>query len=176
VIKISSSGSRGISVIALIFGIAGLGLGAYQIFFSPASSIQTDSKIAGIWFSEGNIFNVPEDSVTVIPNLLIDFTTESGEDAFFLYSGIARVNSTPGSIDWLTLQFAFRLNDDTPPGAFTNLQIPDVNSENFSIPISFHYTLLDFTAGSHNLTVSIYSDSESATVYYSRLLVQTFNS
>ena len=122
-------------------------------------------------------FYVPKNFVILIPNLIIDFSTSSGEDAFFQFTAIAILNSTSGVGGLNSLiQFVFKLNGIAPPGGFTNFEVPDVSSENFTIPVTFFYTLYDFTAGNHNLSVSVYSTSNHATLYFSRLMIQTFNS
>jgi hypothetical protein len=175
--KMSNGNLKAVSIIALLFGIAGLGVGAVNFILPSPTPQQGTITINGVWSSEGDsTFHVPKNLVILIPNLNIDFTTSSGEDAWFLFTATAILNSTSG-IGGLSslLQFGFKLNGITPTGAFTNFDIPDVSSENFTIPVTFFYTLYDFTAGNHNLSVSVYTTSNHASVYFSRLMIQTFN-
>ncbi|MHA2086687.1 MAG: hypothetical protein ACW972_00330 [Promethearchaeota archaeon] len=174
----SNGSSKAVSIIALLFGIAGVSIGAINFILPSPSTQQGGVTINNVWSSEGDTaFHVPKNLVILIPNLVIDFTTSSGEDALFLFTASAVLNSTSGvgGLNSL-LQFVFKLNGVAPTGGFTNFEIPDVSSENFTIPVTFFYTLYDFTAGSHNLSVSVYSTSNHASVYYSRLIIQTFNS
>jgi len=145
--------------------------------FPPSPTSQPSPIFTGIWSSEGNALHVPKGTVTEIPNLILDFTVESGEDAYFIFTSVAQLNSVSGQFGWPAfLQFTFRLDGVTPNNAFTNFYVPEVNTDNFSSPVTFFYTLFDFTAGTYNLTVGVYSTSDAASIFLSRLMVQTFNS
>ena len=174
----SNGSSKTVSIIALIFGIVGISIGAINFILPSSPTQQGGITINGVWSSEGDSpFNVPKNFVTLIPNLVIDFTTSSGEDALFLFTATAELNSTSGVGGFPSLlQFVFKLNGIAPTGGFTNFAVPDVSSENFTIPVTLFYTLYDFTAGNHNLSVSVYSTSDYATIYLSRLMIQTFTS
>lgn len=155
-----------ISFIALILAIAGIGIGVIP-YILPKSSPQESKVITGMWSAIVDTdFQVPLSSLTFIPNLTIDYKIAEGENSYFVYNGLIEFE-TPGFV-----QFVFWISGDTYPEGFTTFDIPNLGS-NVTLPVSLFYTLYSFSGGSHNVTVSVYSDS-AATLFASKLLIQTF--
>ncbi|MFX1281625.1 MAG: hypothetical protein ACFFA3_19905 [Promethearchaeota archaeon] len=155
-----------VSFIALILAIAGIGIGVTP-YILPKSSPQESKVITGMWSAIVDTdFQVPLSSLTYIPNLIIDYNIAEGENSYFVYNGLIEFE-TPGFV-----QFVFWISGDTYPEGFTTIDIPNLGS-NVTIPVSLFYTLYSFSGGSHNVTVSVYSDS-AATLFASKLLIQTF--
>lgn len=108
--------STGLAVFALIIAIGALGLGAYQVFFvsTPTSG---DSGISNAWsdFHEGSVVTNPMDPTWIqVDQLLINFTVNAGESAFFLFSTSAFLSAT----SFMEFRFALdsvRLNDPLHP-------------------------------------------------------------
>jgi hypothetical protein len=158
-----------ISGLALVIAIAGVGLGAWPFLFPPEIQTTDENVITGMWSANGQEeFAVPVSSLTYIPNLLIDYTIAEGQNSYYHFDCVVEFTA-PG-----LLQFVLWINDESYPQGFTSLKYPDLGGENVTLPVSFFYTLYEFTAGTHNVTVSVYSDSTATTLHFSRLLVQTF--
>lgn len=158
-----------IPYIALIFSIIGIGIGTVAIILPANVPPQEENIITGMWSSVGyDTFRVPDSSIEYIPNLLINFTISEGEDAYFVFNGLIEFE-TPGLV-----QFAFWVDGQSYPQSFTNTEVPNLGGANFTASVSFFYTLYDFTSGNHNVTASVYSSSTASTLWFSRLLIQTF--
>ena len=165
-----------ISIIALLFSLAGLSMGVISLILPSTPSQQEGVRATGIWFSESNdVFYLTSGSVTEIPNLLIDFTTNPGETVHFLYTGTAQLDTSPYLAQPALLQFQLFLDGLTVSQGFTNLETPDMSGENFTVPITLAYTSDAISGLQHNLTVRIFSGSNDAAVYKNKLLVQTFS-
>ncbi len=164
-----------ISVIALLFGLAGLSVGVISLILPSTPSQQEGVRVTGIWFSEsGDPFYLTSGSATEIPNLLIDFSANSGETIHFLYTGTALLDTSPYFGQPAQLQFQFVL-DGNVFSSFTNLITPDMSGENFTVPITLAYTSDTISGLQHNITVRVYSGANDAAVYKNKLLVQTFS-
>ena len=158
-----------VSYIALFLGIAGVGIGLIPYILPQTEPEQEKNVITGMWSSVGEeFFSVPQNSLTFIPNLLINFTIAEGDNAYFGFNGLVEV-TTPSLI-----QFIFWISGSTYPQGYTNVNIPSIGGDNYTTQISFFYTLYEFTGGNHNATVSVYSSSVYTSLKFSRLLVQTF--
>ncbi len=88
--------STGLAVFALIIAIGALGLGAYQVFLVSAPTTAPTGEESGIrntWYDFHYASEYTNPTLTSIPidQLLINFTVNSGESAFFLFSTHARV-------------------------------------------------------------------------------------
>ena len=165
-----------ISVIALLFGLAGLSVGVISLVLPSTPSQQEGVRVTGIWFSESDeVFYLASGSVTEIPNLLIDFSANPGETIHFLYTGTALLDTSPYFGQPAQLQFQFVLDGIVFSSGFTNLITPDMSSENFTVPIALAYTSDAISGLQHNLTVRVYSGANDAAVYKNKLLVQTFS-
>ncbi|MHA1471863.1 MAG: hypothetical protein ACTSQW_02055 [Promethearchaeota archaeon] len=137
---------------------------------------QDDVRVTGIWFSESDdVFYLTSGSVTEIPDILIDFTADLGETVHFLYTGTALVNTSLYVAQQVHLQFQLHLDGSTISHGFTNLIIPDMSGENFTVPITLTYTSDAISGLQHNLTVKVFSGAHDAAVYKNKLLVQTFS-
>lgn len=158
-----------IAYLALILAITGVGIGLIPVILPSTAAPQEENIITGMWSSVGTSgFAVPQGMVVYIPNLLIDYTIAEGENSYFHFDAVLEFE-TPGLV-----QFVFLINDLSYPQSYTNVEYPSIGGSNVTVPVSFFYTLYAFTAGSHNVTVTVFSDSVATTVWFSRLLVQTF--
>ena len=165
-----------ISVIALLFGLAGLSVGVISLVLPSTPSQQEGVRVTGIWFSDYNdVFYLTSGSATEIPNLLIDFTANPGETVHFLYTGLAQLDTSPYFAQPAILQFQLVLDGSVISHGFTNLETPDLSGENFTVPITLAYTSDAISGLLHNLTVRVYSGANDAAVYKNKLLVQTFS-
>jgi len=163
--------STSLAVFALIIAIGALGLGAYQVFFISAPT-SPDSGISNTWsdFHYAYVYTNPI-SPTWIPvdQLLINFTVNPGESAFFLFSTFATVQA--GYFSSLQLNFVLDgvvLAAPTHP-SWTLL----TNGTLIEAPVSFHYVLETISAGAHNLSIHITGSNIGNNIVSSTLLVQT---
>ncbi|MFW9971573.1 MAG: hypothetical protein ACFFDF_15365 [Candidatus Odinarchaeota archaeon] len=148
----------------------GAGIGTFSFILQVTEPPQRETIITGMWSSYGqNSYNILQNTLVYIPNLLIVFTIDEGENAFFMFNGIVEFESTSGFV-----QFVFWINDQTYPENYATLEVPNVGGANFTTPISFFYTLYSFLARVHDATVSVYTSSASSTLWFSKLLIQTF--
>jgi len=160
-----------LAAVALIIAIGALGLGAYQVFFVSAPT-STGSGISNTW-SDFYYLSVSTNPVSptwiTIDQLLIDFTVNPGESAFFLLSTFATV--VAGAPSWIQLNFALDgviLGGPTHP--WWALETMGALIE---APVSFHYVLESISAGAHNLSIHIAGNFVGNQIFSSTLLVQT---
>ena len=163
--------SSGLAVFALIIAIGALGLGAYQVFFVSAPTSEK-SGITNTWHDFYYTAEKTSPAFTQLPidQLLINFTVNSGESAFFLFSTSATVYAgTPSYI-----KFFFALDG----AELSGLPYPEWTFETFgsrlSAPVSFHIALETISPGAHNISIFIYGNNVNNEIISSTLLVQTY--
>jgi len=166
-----------LAVFALIIAIGALGLGVYQVFFvsgptGPTGPAGEDSSIRNTWSDHHYASVKTNPTLTWIhaDQLLINFTVNTGESAFFLFSTLATVQA--GVPKYMYLNFAVdgvRLSGPAHPWYIFQTQ-----GEVIRAPISFHYVFETISAGAHNLSIHIYGNDLSNDIFSSTLLVQTF--
>lgn len=160
--------STGLAAVALIIAIGALGLGVYQVFFVSAPT-GGDSGVKNSW---SDLFYTSVDTNPVstwipVDQLLINFTVNTGESAFFLFSTLVTVQAGTS----MTLNFALdgvRLTG--PPHPWWVVQ---ATGTLIQTPISFHYTLETISAGIHNLSIHIFGGNIGNGIFASTLFAQT---
>ena len=163
--------SSGLAVFALIIAIGALGLGAYQVFFVSAPTSEK-SRITNTWYDFHYAAEKTSPASTQLPidQLLINFTVNSGESAFFLFSTFATVYA--GTPSYIQLNFAL---DGAP---LSGPQYPWWVFETFgsrlSAPVSFHIALETISHEAHNVSIFIYGNNVNNEIFSSTLLVQTY--
>ena len=165
------SNGKGLSILALLIGISGLGLGVYTLVFPQVQVVDTNFGIQNTWFK----YDPTAYSTTIInTDLIIDsltiiFTVNSGESVYFLFNTWAGVFGAGLTV----LQINFVLDGliKSPPA------YPEVNFASDGVDQYGSVTLQVakiLSAGSHNITISIKGTYASNGIKDSTLLVQTF--
>ena len=163
--------SSGLAVFALIIAIGALGLGAYQVFFVSTPTSEK-SGITNTWHDFYYTAEKTSPAFTQLPidQLLINFTVNSGESAFFLFSTFATVYA--GTPSYIQLNFALDGAELSGP------QYPEWIFETFgsrvSAPVSFHIVLETISPGAHNVSIFIEGNNVNNEIFSSTLLVQTY--
>ncbi len=162
--------SSSLAIFALIVAFGALGLGVYQIYFVSAPT-GGDSGIRNVWsdYYYTSVKTNPADTWIPVDELLINFTVNTGESAFFLFSTLGTVQA--GVPSYMYLSFALdgvRLSGPAHPWYIFQTQ-----GEVIRAPISFHYVFETISAGAHNLSIQIWGNDLSNEIFASTLLVQT---
>ncbi|KKK42294.1 hypothetical protein LCGC14_0543290 [marine sediment metagenome] len=163
--------STGLAVFALIIAIGALGLGAYQVFFVSAPTSEK-SGITNTWydFHYASENTNPASTQLPIDQLLINFTVNSGESAFFLFSTYATVYAGAPS----HLQINFALDGAVLSGPQHPWWVLETFGSRISTPVSFHLALETISPGAHNVSIFIYGNNVNNGIFSSTLLVQTY--
>lgn len=174
--------STGLAIFALIIGAGGLGLGAFtmvnfQVIEGPEGpegqdGVDAVSGITNVW---SDFYYLPTDTnpvsqVIPIDQLLINFTVNSGESAFFLFSTYATVVAGAPSF----ILFNFLLDGSILSSPQYPERILETWGTRIDAPVSFHLALETISAGAHNISIGIYGSDVSNTIFSSTLLVQTY--
>lgn len=163
--------SSGLAALALIIAISALGLGVYQVFFVSAPTGE-DSGITNTWydFHYASEYTSPAFTQLPIDQLLINFTVNSGESAFFLFSTFATVYAGVPSY----IQFNFALDGAVLSGPQHPWWVFETFGARISAPVSFHLALETISPGAHNASIFIYGNNVNNEIFSSTLLVQTY--
>ncbi|MFX0004840.1 MAG: hypothetical protein ACFFAA_13665 [Promethearchaeota archaeon] len=167
------SSGKALSIVALIIGISGLGLGIYTFVFPPVQ-VQVPNnnfEIQETWFNyySTDVYTNPIASFIVVDPLRINFTVNPGEMAYFLYIGMAAVFGSGLSL----IQINFVLDgiiQTHPIGPQLIFASKDADQYG-SVALQTTKTL---SPGSHNLTISLWGTNSSNGVTTNSLLIQTF--
>lgn len=167
------SSGKGLSIIALLIGISGLGLGIYTFIFPPTQvqTVDTNFGVQNTWYKyySTDVYASPVATFINVNPLLINFTVNEGESVQFLYMGIVAVFGAGLSL--IQVNFVLdgvRLNFPSDPHAIYASQDVDQYGT-----ISLQ-TVKTISAGFHNITISIWGTNSSNGIGASTLLVQTF--
>ena len=138
---------------------------------APTGPPGADSGISNTWsdYHYTSVKTNPADTWIHVDQLLINFTVNTGESAFFLFSTRAIVQA--GVPSYMQLNFALdgvRLSGPTHPWWTIQTQGALIIA-----PISFHYVFETISAGAHNLSIHIFGNDISNEIFSSTLLVQT---
>ncbi|MFX0033692.1 MAG: hypothetical protein ACFE8E_11880 [Candidatus Hodarchaeota archaeon] len=89
--------SKGLLILTLLIGISGLGLSGYTLLFAlPANTQQAQSGVRNVWYtSNPNSVNVNSID-TIIPDLSIIATINSGESLYVLFNSEVYFESQSG--------------------------------------------------------------------------------
>ena len=158
-----------IAFLALILGVAGLGMGFYSIFALqnlPKSGIQKTWYL----FDGTPYYTSPISTAINIDDLLINFTVNSGESVYFLFSSRYYLFPTPNSEIFINFVLDgnglyspvypsgwYRSDDEIRRGDATLVLSTD------TIP-----------PGNHNVTIRISGSSAANEISSSTFLIQTF--
>ncbi|MFW9827727.1 MAG: hypothetical protein ACFFEY_09050 [Candidatus Thorarchaeota archaeon] len=167
------SNGKGLSILALLIGISGLGLGIYTFVFPPVQVqvVDTNFGIQNTWFKyDPTIYGTnPINTDIIIEPLIINFTVNLGESVYFLFNAWAGAFGALVSI----LQVHFVLDGvlKAPPD-YPLVTFGSDNVDQYgSVTLQVAKTI---TAGSHNITISIIGNYASNGISESTLMVQTF--
>ena len=167
--------SKAISVIALIFGIVGVGWLTYDQFFASAP-LQTSTSRQYYDFHPNMLYPPGIDSWVSNPYLEINFTVNAGETVYFSYVATARIDDS--SRPWAEIQFYFnvdgfrwsepyayfrRWNEDDPDGA-------DIRTGSIALQ---HYNS-SMSIGQHTISIDLYFYDSLDSVLQQTLFVQVF--
>ena len=162
-----------IAFLALILGVAGLGMGFYSIFTMQNLQLQNlpKSGIQKTWylFESTPYYTNPVLTSIDIDDLLINFTVNSGESVYFLFSSRYYLFPTPNSEIFINFVLdgnglyspvypsGWYRSDDEVRGDATLVLSTD------TIP-----------PGNHNVTIRIRGSSAANSIIGSTFLIQTF--
>lgn len=179
------SKSSGLAIVALIIGMVGLGLGVFsvvnfQVVEGPQGQDGVDgidgvdavSGVRNIWydFHYSSVYTNPTSSAIWVDQLLINFTVNSGESAFFLFSTFATVQAGAPSL----IQFNFALDGVLLSGPTYPWWTLLTMGTRIDAPVSFHLVLDTISVGAHNVSIVIYGTDTGNEIFSSTLLVQTY--
>ena len=112
----------------------------------------------------------PASTFITVDQLTINFTVSSGESVYFQYNSKATVYAgTPSYI-----QFNFVLDGVMLAGPQYPWWSILTMDDRIEVPVSIQLSLDTITAGTHNVTVSIFGNDINNKVFSSTLLVQTY--
>jgi len=82
--------NKGLLGLALILGLAGVGLSGYTVIVSIAGP-PSDQYIQNSWYKQnlGLVYALPSQEIGTIPNLNTSISVKSGEGVVFYYNGVA---------------------------------------------------------------------------------------
>ncbi len=167
------SNGKGLAIVALLFGISGLGLGSYSVFFIPGQFGNTDAfGIQQTWFAHDLESHETNPSLTniTINSLTIDFFVYIGESVYILFNAQASLDevSTANIYVNLVLDGVILGNPDYPQAI--------VNSNNAAqiSPITLQVATNRILPGYHNITIKIFGTEINHYIWDSTLLVQTY--
>jgi len=171
-VKIMAKG-KGLAVLALIFGISGLGLGLYSYILiqTPTTEI-TRSGIHRTWYNydKTTYFSNPTSTNITIADLLINFSVEPNEYLYLNYVGEACAQT--GFLSYV--QVWFELDGVILDGP----EDPDfyyiTTGNRISGPVSLQHSLDNITLGIHNITISFLGSDPTNYLQKQSLLVQTY--
>lgn len=167
------SNGKGLSILALLIAISGLGLGIYTFVFPPiqVQVPDTNFEIQETWFNSysTDVYTNPVATFIVIDPLRINFTVNPGESVYFLYIGLAAVFGAGLSL----IQINFELDGTilTHPLGPQLIFASNSADQYGSVALQTTKTL---SPGLHNVTISVWGTNSSNGVTQNNLLVQTF--
>ena len=128
--------STGLAVFALIIAFGALGLGAYQVFFVSTPTGE-ESGIRNTWsdFHEGSVVTNPVSTEIPVNQILINFTVNPGESAFFLFSTSATLQTNSLILFYFALDGVILTGPLHPSWWVSN------PGGSMQTPVSFHYML-----------------------------------
>ena len=167
------SNGKGLAILALLFGISGLGLGTYSVIFLPTQFGDTSTLgIQQTWFSHDPDMYVTNPILTniTLDLLTIDFFVYSGESVYMLFNTQVSVTAPPAA----TVIFNFVLdgvvlyNPDYPVAYFNSNNAAQAGT------ITLQIATNRILPGHHNITISIFGTAITHQIWDLTLLVQTY--
>ncbi|MFX1233953.1 MAG: hypothetical protein ACFFBY_05270 [Promethearchaeota archaeon] len=165
------SKGKGLSILALLIALSGLGLGIYTFVFPPVQVSDTNFEIQETWFNSysTDVFTNPIASFIVIDPLLLNFTVNPGESVHFLYIGMAAVFG--GGLSLIQINFVLDGTIQAHPVGPQCIFASDSADQYGSVALQATKIL---SPGLHNVTISVWGTNSSNGVTSNSLLVQTF--
>jgi len=164
---------KGLAVLALLFGISGLGLGLYSFILiqTPTTEI-TKSGIHRTWYNydQTTYYTNPASFAITMVDLLINFAVETNEYAYVNYIGEACAQT--GSLSyvhvWFELDGVILGGPEDPDFLYIT------TGDRISGPVSLQHSLDNITLGIHNVTISFLGSDPTNYLQKQSLLVQTY--
>ena len=165
------SNGKGLSILALLIGISGLGLGVYTFIVPQGQVVDTNFGIQNTWFKydPGTYGTNPILTELEIAALTINFTVNSGESVYFLFNSFAGVFET--GLTLIQIRFVLDGLIKGPP-AYPEIIFASEGADQYG-SVTLQITKV-IAPGAHNLTISIYGSYAGNGIKDSTLLVQTF--
>jgi hypothetical protein len=165
------SNGKGLGILALLIGISGLGLGVYTLVLPQVQVVDTNFGIQNTWFNhDSGMYNTVPDGVDiVIPALTVNFTVNSGESVYFLFTTYAVV--TGAGLTAIRFNFVLDGSIKAPPSYPEVVFASDGVDQHGSATLQ---TVKVIAAGFHNITISMMGSYTGNGIKDPTLLVQTF--
>jgi hypothetical protein len=167
------SNGKGLAITALLFGIIGLGLGTYSVFFLPAQIGDTSTfGIQQTWFSHhpgAHVTNPTYTNIT-IDSLAIDFFVSSGESVYLLFNCQASVFAPPAA----TIVINFVLDGQRLHGPYYPLAYFNSDTAAQAGSITLQVATNRIPPGHHNITINVLGTAITNQIWELTLLVQTY--
>ncbi|MFX0004132.1 MAG: hypothetical protein ACFE9C_08110 [Candidatus Hodarchaeota archaeon] len=164
------SNGKGLTILALLIGISGLGLGVYTVVFPK---VDTNFGIQNTWFNyDSNAMGYatsPPGTDIVLDALTINFTVNSGESVYFLFNTFAII--TVGSPGLIQINFVLDGVKKGPPAYPEVIFGSDGSTQYGSVTLQIAKII---STGFHNLTIVIVGTDASNGIKDCTLLVQTY--
>lgn len=164
---------KGLAVLALIFGISGLGLGLYSfiLIHTPTTEI-TRSGIHRTWYNynQTTYYTDPASVAITIVDLLINFSVETNEYVYVNYVGEATAQTGSFSFvhGWFELDGNVLGGQEYPDFYFLTTGNRTVGT------VSLQHSLDNVTPGIHNITIRVLGSDPTNYLQKQSLLVQTY--
>ena len=167
------SDGKGLAILALLFGISGLGLGTYSVVFIPGQIGNTSTfGIQQTWFAHDPDIHVTNPSLTniTIDSLTIDFFIFSGEYVYILFNAQASLAEVSTAIIFVNLVLDGTIvgNPDYPQAYFSSNNAAQMG------PITLQVATNRIMPGNHNITICIFGTEINHQIWDSTLLIQTY--
>jgi len=169
------SNGKGLSIIALLVALSGLGLGIYTFVF-PSVQVQvpdTNFEIQETWFKSysTDFYTNPIATFLVIDALRINFNVSLGESVYLLYIGMAAVFGAGFSL--IQINFVVDGTVETHPIGPQLIFASEGADQYGSVSLQ---TIKTLSPGLHNVTISVWGTNSTNGVTQNTLLIQTFTS
>ena len=171
-----SKRGNGLTILALLIGMGGMGLGVYAVFFMPTIMGQAsgDSEISEIWTVEQSGSFTPPGTFGDMTNMNVNITVNTGETVYGIFS--AQFNL--GATGTYFIGGARIMRDGVAiPGSqkqFTIERTGGTGSTWYSLTTQF--TIDGLAAGTYELQVQVYAYSGAGSINIDSglLLVYTY--
>ncbi|MFX1448210.1 MAG: hypothetical protein ACFFCG_08730 [Promethearchaeota archaeon] len=165
------SNGKGLSILALLLGISGLGLGVYTLVFPQVQVVDTNFGIQNTWFKyDSGMYNTaPTSTYIIIPSLTVNFTVNAGESVYFLFNTYTVVAG--GGLSSIKFNFVLDGLIKSPPNYPEVIYASNGADQYGSATLQITKAI---AVGFHNITISIIGSYAGNGIKDSTLLVQTF--